>query len=159
VWRLIPDRAAPAAELVRFPILLMAPQTLATSPEVQRPVAISADGRHLAFVAHESPRVSPDGTQVAVARRDQDGDMWIFDLARQHMDKLTSGPSLELNPVWTQDSRMLVFASQLGGTNVFRLHADGTGGVDALTSGANSLFPISVNRDGTRTVRRRWNER
>ena len=40
---------------------------------------------------YSHPRLSPDGTRLAVNSRDQDRDIWIFDLSRQTLDRLTSG--------------------------------------------------------------------
>jgi serine/threonine-protein kinase len=104
--------------------------------------------------AYIHPRISPDETRVALSSRDQDRDIWIWDLTRQILDKLTSGTSSELNPVWTPDSRHVMFASSRGGlgVNVFRQQADTTGAAEPLTTGRNAFYPISINADGTRVV-------
>ena len=74
------------------------------------------------------PRVSPDGTRIAVDSRDGDEDVWIWDDRRKTMTKLTSGPEPDLYPVWTPDGRGVVYRTDTGrGTQVLLRHADGVG--------------------------------
>jgi serine/threonine-protein kinase len=102
--------------------------------------------------AYTHPRLSPDGTRVALIRLDQDHKLWIFDIARHNLTKLTGG-DLIMNPVWTPDSRKVMFASlALGSTNVFRQLADNTGDIEQLTFGTHHFTPSSVTPDGTRAV-------
>ena len=60
---------------------------------------------------YESARLSPDGTRIAVSIRDQENDIWIWDLARKTLTRLTFDADIDLDPVWTPDSRRVVFAS------------------------------------------------
>jgi Tol biopolymer transport system component len=53
--------------------------------------------------AYYYPRVSPDGTRVALDVRDQENDIWIWDLAHENLRRLTSDPGLDVFPVWTPD--------------------------------------------------------
>ena len=103
---------------------------------------------------YSHPRLSPDGTRLAVNSRGQDRDIWIFDLGRQTFEKLTSGTARELNPVWTPDSRMVLYASprEAGVDIVYRQRADGTGNSEALTSGKNHFYPISIAPKGHEVV-------
>jgi hypothetical protein len=66
--------------------------------------------------AYLLPRLSPDGGRVAVAGTDQEQDVWIWDLARKTLTRLTFAAALDLWPVWTPDGRRLVFASQRDGS-------------------------------------------
>ena len=68
---------------------------------------------------YESARLSPDGTRVAVDIRDQDNDIWTWDLARQTLTRLTFDADIDLVPVWTPDSRRVVFASARTGVTTF----------------------------------------
>jgi serine/threonine-protein kinase len=121
-------------------------------------VWVDRDGREEPLSAeakpYSHPRLSPDGTRLAVNSRDQDRDIWIFDLGRQTSEKLTSGTARELNPVWTPDSRMVLYASsrEAGVDNVYRQLADGTGNIEPLTSGKNHLYPISIAPKGHEVV-------
>ena len=59
--------------------------------------------------AYVYPRISPDGTRVALDIRDQENDIWIWDLARQTLTRLTNAPGQDRNPVWTPDGQRLIF--------------------------------------------------
>jgi len=81
--------------------------------------------------------------------RDQDSDIWIWDFARQTLTRLTFDPAVDMQPVWTPDSRRILFASQRNGpANLFSRAADGTGADQRLTTGPNAQFPDSVAPDG-----------
>ena len=47
--------------------------------------------------------------RVAVAIQDQDQDIWMWDFARRALDRVTSGPDVELFPVWTPNGGRLLF--------------------------------------------------
>jgi serine/threonine-protein kinase len=99
------------------------------------------------------PRVSPDGTRVAVQIRvDQKINIWLWDLARAMRTRLTT-ELVDVTPVWLPDSRRVVFSSaRAGAPNLFSQPADGTGTVDRLTESPNPQRPSAVSPDGTRVV-------
>jgi len=73
---------------------------------------------------------------VAVGIRDREQDIWIWDLARQTLTRLTSDPSGDLAPVWTPDGKRVVFASTRTGVyNLYAQAADGTGPAIRLSDG------------------------
>jgi serine/threonine-protein kinase len=83
------------------------------------------------------PRISPDGSRVALTVVDSDNwDVWIYDLGRQMANRLTFDPAVEQRPAWTPDSRRVVFGSDRGGeaSNLFWKAADGTGEAERLTT-------------------------
>ena len=99
------------------------------------------------------PRLSPDGTKIAVDIRDQENDIWVWDVARTLLTRLTLGAGLDRRPVWTPNGQRIVFSSQQeGGTHLFWQAADGTGVVELLAESANSQFPTSFSPDGARLV-------
>jgi hypothetical protein len=103
------------------------------------------------------PRLSPDGTRVALEIRDQDHDIWILDLARETFTRLTGGPMFAQYGVWTPDGRDVIYSSaQLGGPNaprsLFRRRADGTGTVEQLTHGVVAQQPSTVTPDGSALI-------
>src|ERR1700682_4675513 len=103
--------------------------------------------------AYTLPRLSPDGTSVALDIRDQDNDIWIWDLARKTLRRLTFDPAQDQYPVWTPDGRRIAFGStRSGAQNVFWQPADGTGPVERLTTSPNSQYPTSVAPDGSRLI-------
>jgi WD40-like Beta Propeller Repeat len=109
--------------------------------------------------AYYNPRLSPDGTRVALDVREQEGDIWIWDLARETLTRLTLEPTFEQYGVWTPDGRAVIFTSSpLRGGNaprsLFRQAADGTGTVEQLTEGGVPQFPSTVTPDGTALILR-----
>jgi len=99
------------------------------------------------------PRLSPDGTRVAVDIRDQNNDIWIWGLARQTLERLTKDERVDMGPVWTPDGQRIVWAS-VGADppNLFWQAADGTGTPKRLTTSMNAQFPSSISPDGKRLV-------
>jgi len=81
------------------------------------------------------PRLSPDGTRVAVDLRDQEQDIWIWELQRQTLTRLTFDASLDGLPIWSPDGKRLLWSSQRGGSqlHLYWQAADGTGVAERLT--------------------------
>jgi serine/threonine-protein kinase len=125
-----------------------APRTLVWVDRQGREEAINAPPR-----AYLSPRISPDGTRVAVDAYDQAQDIWIWELRRQTLTRFTFDPAADTLPVWTPDGRRLAFASPRNGpVNLFWQAADGTGPVERLAQSPNPQFPTSISPDGTRLL-------
>jgi Tol biopolymer transport system component len=99
------------------------------------------------------PRISPDGSKVAVDSRDENLDIWIWDFGRTTLTRLTFDPGLDTTPVWTRDGSRIVFTAHAS-SSLFWKAADGTGTAEQLTASSNALFPSSFSPDGTRLVLR-----
>ena len=113
-----------------------------------RETAILAPPRNYAF-----PRLSPDGTRLALYIPDQEVDIWLLDLARATLTRATFDPGVETFPVWRPDGRQLLFSSTRTGTvNLFAQAADGSGDVTQLLASPNIQHATSVTPDGTRLV-------
>jgi len=103
--------------------------------------------------AYTYPRISPDGTRLAVGIRDQEQDIWIWDFARETLSRFTFEPSSEWYPLWTPDGRRLIFDSARGGAqNLYWQDANGTGPAERLTESPNQSLPVSISPDGSRVV-------
>jgi serine/threonine-protein kinase len=95
------------------------------------------------------PRLSPDGTRVAVAIFSGDiakRNVWIHDIGRGTLTPLTTVGDSGM-PVWTPDGARVVFPS--GGAfsgNLFWISADGTGKPERLTTSQFSELPSSISR-------------
>jgi serine/threonine-protein kinase len=98
------------------------------------------------------PRISPDGTRVALDIRDQENDVWIWDLKRETLARLTFDPGPDQAPVWTPDSRRVIFSSGSGTQNLYWKAADNTGTIERLTTSPNQQFPTSISPDGRSLV-------
>jgi serine/threonine-protein kinase len=100
--------------------------------------------------AYQHPRLSPDGTRVALWSNDQEQDLWIWDLRRATLTRLTLDPGQDIFPVWTPDSQRVIFSSNRGGApNVWWQAADGTGAAERLTTSTNSQLVTGITPDGT----------
>jgi serine/threonine-protein kinase len=97
------------------------------------------------------PRISPDGTQVAIDIRDEQNDIWLWDFVRETLTRLTSDPGLDRAPAWSRDGKRIAYSSQRDGSegNIFWRLADGTGTVERLTSASTVRFPTWFSLEGS----------
>jgi serine/threonine-protein kinase len=107
------------------------------------------EGLGLAPRAFSTPRLSPDGTQLAVSIETSDGkDIWVYDLSRGTEHRVTLEGFNEA-PVWTPDGTRLTFASGAGeARNLFWKPADGTGVAERLTESDLYQWPYDWSPDG-----------
>jgi eukaryotic-like serine/threonine-protein kinase len=85
----------------------------------------------------------------------QQNDIWVWDLGRQILTRLTFDPGNDFSPVWTPDGRRVIWTSPRAGggsTSLYWQAADGTGVVERLTTNPNPQFPTSISPDATRVV-------
>jgi serine/threonine-protein kinase len=124
-------------------------RTLAWVDRQGREEAISAPPRTYLY-----PRLSPDGTRVALDIREQENDIWVWDLVRKGFTRVTKDPGLDRMPVWA-DSEHLFYSSMADGTStIYRQRADGTGTPERLERPAagRPRFPLFLAPDGTRLL-------
>ena len=90
---------------------------------------------------------------MALGISDQENDIWVWNLARETLTRLTDTPAYDQDPVWTPDSRRIIFASSLAGnSNLFWRAADNTGTVERLTTSPNTQQPTAIAPDRTRLI-------
>jgi serine/threonine-protein kinase len=107
----------------------------------------------LAPARYADPRISPDGTRVALDILGANRDIWIWNLERPSLTKLTSGPTEDLVPVWSLDGRRLFFASDRSGNfDVYSQAADGATRERVEFAGPGFQVPMSFTPDGTRLL-------
>jgi serine/threonine-protein kinase len=109
--------------------------------------------------AYTNPRISPDGRQIAVDVRDQQSDIWIWDIQRQTLQRLTTDPADDQFATWMPDGHHVVYASGPGpiGFALYRQASDGSGARELLSTSAAAQVPEAVTPDGTRIVVRTTN--
>jgi Tol biopolymer transport system component len=104
---------------------------------------------------YRSPRISPDGTKVALSIEADDNtyDIWIWDLISETMTRLTFNESSG-NPLWTLDGQRVAFLSSIeDGEGVYWKAANGTGDDELLVSQPDrTIVPFSWSGDGNALV-------
>jgi serine/threonine-protein kinase len=98
---------------------------------------------------YSQPRLSPDGTKVAVSTVDERSDIFLWDLERRKLSQLTSDLAPEFSPAWTADGHRLLFF--WAGRSLFWQPVDGTGAAEALAS-LGGIQPSGVTPDGSRVL-------
>ena len=93
--------------------------------------------------------LSPDGTRIALDSRNDEDDIWIFDLERETLQRLTTDPGENRAPIWLPDGRV-AFTREIGESQeVYIQAADGSGDIEQLTTGSDSTsYPTDVSADG-----------
>ena len=103
------------------------------------------------------PRLSPDGTRLAVSVLDTPGRqaLWVYDIASGRGLKLTQEGDA-YPPLWTPNVERLVFGLRVGGArfpgNVYWVPADGSGEMEPLTTfdagEVVAIAPTGITPDG-----------
>jgi Tol biopolymer transport system component len=124
---------------------------------------VQADQRSLVWVARNGaeqavaaparaylfPRISPDGRRVAVGITEGDTQLWLYDFSREAEARFTFEGNVNLNPIWTPDGKWIAFqSSKEGPPNIYWQKADGSGGLERLTTAPNANVPMSWSPDG-----------
>jgi Tol biopolymer transport system component len=97
------------------------------------------------------PRFSPDGKKLALVVQDRkSSDIWVYDLDRDTLSRVTFGPGYNETPVWTPDGRRIVYSSTQGNSpdNLFWVKSDGTGAPERLTESKGQQSSYSISLDG-----------
>jgi len=95
--------------------------------------------------------LSPDGRQVAMGRRvGTSPDVWLLDLARLVLTRITVDEAIDNDPIWSPDGKTLAFYSTRGGSAaLYRKSASGLGDDELLLkSEAGAMLPTDWSPDG-----------
>jgi serine/threonine protein kinase len=149
-------------------VLVFAPRVLPAY--AKRPLVwMDREGAHRGEVVPEGPynaiALSPDGGRVALTRwaiprsPEANGDIWLWDFARETMTRFTFDPATDENPVWSPDGQQIAYSSQRAGPyyQVYRKNASGTGDDERLTNVAAHTDPLTWSPDGRFIVYRQMN--
>jgi dipeptidyl aminopeptidase/acylaminoacyl peptidase len=95
---------------------------------------------------YSSPRLSPDGTRLALSVM-QEGkqSLWVYDLRRETWNRLTSQDDPEFLPTWTPDGEFLAFRSA---NTLAWTQSDGSGKLERLAGVSPNAGPWSFSSDG-----------
>ncbi len=96
-----------------------------------------------------APSISPDGRLIAASIQEQGGQVWIYDISREALTPLTLEGSLNDYAVWSPDGKRLALRSNKEGPmNLFCQAADGSTGLQRLTTSDRQQIPTSWSSDG-----------
>jgi eukaryotic-like serine/threonine-protein kinase len=120
-----------------------------------RPVWVSRNATEQPLAAparaYLGPRLSPDGRRLALTITEQESQVWLYDLSRETLTRFTFEGNVNNVPVWTPDGKRIAFESNKEGPpNLFWQLADGSGGLERLTTSEYLHAPSSWSPDGQR---------
>ncbi len=156
-----------AAAISGLGTLVYVPQVSTSPIAMGDPATAAAPGNTLVWVDRQGKEeplgaaanqysflgISPDGTRVAVTvTTGGNTGIWIWDITRKTMTRLTFEEGVEAAPLWTADGKRIVYFSASGAQMLSGLcwkAADGTGGVTKLASATDRyMLPSSWSKDG-----------
>ena len=145
------DTGAGHFDLSHTGILVYIPGGARTNERVMVNVALDgavAPIANLPVHAYQQPSFAPDGTRLAVNIVEARHDIWIAELGRGALTRLTFRGDNH-SPLWSPDGQKVAFGSERGGPlSLFWIAADGSGEEEELLTGENSLVPNSWSPDG-----------
>jgi serine/threonine-protein kinase len=94
--------------------------------------------------------LSPDETQAATTRvSDGNVDIWIMHLERDTLTRLTFNESLDINPQFSADGRLVYFSSEREGHfQLYRKPADGSSEAERVFESEQPQFVSDLSPDG-----------
>jgi eukaryotic-like serine/threonine-protein kinase len=96
------------------------------------------------------PRLSPDGQRVAIEIADVGDDIWVGDLQRGTMTRLTFDSGEDETPTWSPDGKWIAYSSARVGLprTVFRKAFDGSGTEQTIWTSYDHSHVEDWSRDG-----------
>ena len=97
----------------------------------------------------ETPRLSPDGNRLALAVA---GDLFVHDLQRSTVTRLTFDAALNRQPVWMPDAQHIVYCSDVPASDgefaIWWIRSDGSSQPEKLFGERTPLQVSSISPDG-----------
>jgi serine/threonine protein kinase/Tol biopolymer transport system component len=108
---------------------------------------------------YAAPLFSPDEKRILLVNQTKTFDLWIYDLERGTLDRLTDELGDEWYPVWSPDGRRVAFCSTrqsvFAGT-MFWTAVEDRGPAERLVESTAWPCPVSWSPDGTLIAYREW---
>ena len=131
---------------------------VASAPEDQmRPIGVVQEGGNVEPLPvpkgrYSRPRVSPDGSRLAVTARQGSGaGIWIYEWASQRFTRFALPNGNSEHAIWTPDGKHIIYFSgdSSPGPGIYSMRADGAGTPQRLVDGQD-LVPWCVSVAGPR---------
>jgi len=94
--------------------------------------------------SYRHPRFSPDGQRIVAEKvdaNDRNVDLWLYDIVRGSVSRLTSNPAPDVTPTWSPDGRRVVFSSKRGAVfDVYSKMVDTTEAEQPLVTAPGDKF-------------------
>jgi len=128
-----------------------------TGASAERQLAwIDRSGKRLSVVGkpgrYYTPALSPDEKDVAVSIRKSSGgsDIWVGDLSREVLSRLTFRDGETLTPLWSPDGKSILFGfrSFTAFTEIHRKSLGGNGSEELLLQAGTNGAPREISQDG-----------
>ena len=97
---------------------------------------------------YSAPALSPDGTRLALTVEDGNPDIWVYDLGRRILNRVTSSPRSEHSPIWTPDGERLVFVVDDPPFNIYSVSAEGGDDLQPIVQSPYDSISDSITPDG-----------
>jgi len=123
-----------------------------------RLVAVDRQGKISALPTelreYSDPRVSPDGRYVALHVTSDQNDVWVADVARGTLTRLSFNDGEDETPAWSPDGRTVAWASSRADLTrgVFRRAADGSGNEELIWKSEHHVHIRDWTPDGRSLV-------
>jgi Tol biopolymer transport system component len=127
---------------------------------------LDRDGKKLKTVGetanYADVQLSPDGRRAAAGMLDADdrlADIWVVDLDRNSISRLTFDPNADGSPVWSPDGSKIVFCSNRAGNgqvNMYLKSAAGAGEDQLLLQSDSEKYATSWSRDAQNIFFENW---
>ena len=96
---------------------------------------------------YQSPRFSPDGKELALTARLPDPDIWIYDIDRGSLRRITFAPGEDEVPVWSPDGKRLAYSPN-SRQQGFVTAIDGSGQEESVLKNESHFHLQSWSPDG-----------
>jgi Tol biopolymer transport system component len=95
------------------------------------------------------PRLSPDGRKVGLDVSGPNRDIYVWDIARRVLERLTTDPAEDAMMRWSPDGSRIAYANSRDGIpNIYWRPADGSGAEERIRKSPLLNQPNSFTRDG-----------
>ena len=98
---------------------------------------------------YSGPALSPDGRRIAVTIRRETDDVWIYELRRSLLTRLTRQDASAFGPQWTRGGRRVIYHVEQPQFDLFWRATDGSTSEQVLHSTASDKQATSLSPDGT----------